>query len=68
MCLIITIIMFGLAIQNFIDSNWLTGMLELSVSFGFIFLLLRNIEQVRCEKTGKCNHFILKLFKKDTEK
>jgi len=73
MCLIVTLIMFVLSIQNLMQSHWLIGIVQLLISFGFLFLLLRNIRQAQCDRTGNCNscvlpEFITKLFKKKIEK
>ena len=54
MCLIVTIIMFGLAIQNFIQQQWLAGSTQLIIALGFLALLIRNIISVRNQKRG-CN-------------
>jgi len=69
MCLIVTIIMFVLSIQNLYQAHWLIGGLQFFISFGFLFLLIRNIRQTQCDRTGNCNScvfptFITKLFKK----
>ena len=52
MCLIVTIIMFGLAIQNFIQQQWLAGSTQLIIALGFLALLIRNIISVRNQKKG----------------
>ena len=69
MCLIVTIIMFVLSIQNLYQAHFLIGTVQLIISFGFLFLLLRNIRQTQCDRTGNCNScvlpdFISKLFTK----
>ena len=53
------------------QSHWLVGAVQLLISFGF--LLLRNIRQAQCDRTGNCNScvlpdFITKLFKKKEDK
>ena len=73
MCLIITLIMFVLSIQNIYQSHWLIGLLQLLISFVFLFLLIRNIRQTQCDRTGNCDScalptFITKLFKTKEEK
>jgi len=73
MCLIVTIIMFVLSIQNLYQAHWLIGVVQLIISFGFLFLLLRNIRQAQCDRTGNCNScvlpdFITKLFTKKEKK
>jgi len=72
MCLIVTIIMFVLSIQNLYQAHWLVGSVQLLISFGFLFLLIRNIRQAQCDRTGNCNScvlpdFITKLFKSKEE-
>ena len=69
MCLIVTIIMFVLSIQNLMQAHWIVGGVQLLISFGFLFLLIRNIKQAQCDRTGNCDScvlpaFITKLFKK----
>ncbi len=70
MCLIITIIMLVLSIQNLIEQQWLTGIVQLIIALGFLVLLLRNIRKARCDKNGGCadgcllTDWITKLFKK----
>ena len=53
MCLIVTIIMFVLSVQNLLNSHFLIGGVQLFISFGFLFLLLRNIRQAQCDREGK---------------
>jgi len=55
MCLIITIIMFGFAIQNLLAENWLTGATQLIIALGFLALLINNIQKTRCERNGTCH-------------
>ena len=70
MCLIVTIIMLVLSIQNLIQHQWLTGMVQLIIALGFLLLLIRNIRKARCDKNGGCEDGCLitdwfsKLFKK----
>ena len=70
MCLIITIILFGLALQNLIMENWLTGLSQLIISLGFLLLLINNIRRTQCERNGSCyngcrvTNWISSLFKK----
>jgi len=52
MCLIVTIIMFGLAIQSFMQYQWLAGGTQLVIALGFLALLMRNIITVRNQKKG----------------
>lgn len=54
MCVVITIIMLGLAIQNLLASNWLTGGVQLLIALGFLLLLINNIRRVRAERAGQC--------------
>jgi len=70
MCVVITIIMFGFAIQNLLVENWLTGVTQLIISLGFLLLLINNIRKTRCERNGTCyngcsvTNWISDLFKK----
>jgi len=52
MCLIITIVMLVLAIQNLIIENWSTGLVQLVIALGFLLLLINNIRHTRCRKKG----------------
>jgi len=54
MCVIITIIMLGFAIQNMMIENWLTGLTQLIIALGFLLLLINNIHKTRCERNGTC--------------
>ena len=54
MCLIVTIIMLVLSIQNLISQQWLTGIVQLIIALGFLLLLIRNIRKARCDKNGGC--------------
>lgn len=56
MCLIITIIMLVLSIQNLMQHQWLTGTVQLVIALGFLVLLLRNIRKARCDKNGGCDN------------
>lgn len=53
MCLIITMILFVMSITNLFQEQWLIGGIQLLISFGFLWLLLRNIKQSRCHSEGK---------------
>ena len=69
MCLIITIIMLVLSIQNLMQHQWLTGTVQLVIALGFLVLLLRNIQKARCDKNGNCGNcmitdWIAKIFPK----
>ena len=70
MCLIVTIIMLVLAIQNLMQAQWLTGIVQLIIALGFLVLLIRNIRKARCDKNSGCTDgclltdWISKLFKK----
>jgi len=70
MCLIVTIIMLVLSIQNLLQYQWLTGIVQLIIALGFLVLLIRNIRIARCNKNGGCENgclmtdWITKLFKK----
>ena len=52
MCLIVTLVMLGLAIQSFIQHQWMAGVVQLIIALGFIVLLIRNILAVRDQKQG----------------
>ncbi|HEY9128628.1 MAG TPA: hypothetical protein VIN02_02210 [Sulfurovum sp.] len=52
MCLIITLVMLGVAIQSFIQHQWMSGVLQLIIALGFLWLLIRNIIAVRNQKQG----------------
>jgi len=74
MCLIVTILLFGFAIQSLMQEQWLIGIFQLLVSFGFLALLIRNIMAVRNQKQG-CNtagcsgtEWFTNLFKRKKEK
>lgn len=70
MCLIVTIIMFVLAIQNLMLGHWLVGGVQCMIALGFLILLLRNIQKVRCDRKGSCDNtcmltsWIAKIFPK----
>ena len=69
MCLIVTVIMLFLAIQNLISAHWLIGSVQLLIALGFLVLLVRNIRITHCERKGNCDNFCMlpewltKLFK-----
>lgn len=54
MCLIVTLVMLGLAIQSFIQHQWIAGVVQLIIALGFLTLIIRNIILVRNQKQG-CN-------------
>ncbi len=62
MCLIITIVMFILSIQNLIHQQWSIGVLQFVIALGFAFMLWRNIKQVRCSRKGNCNNCSLPIW------
>ena len=69
MCLILTIVMFVLAVQNLMDHYWMMGSLQLMLAFVFLFLLWTNIQRARCDRNGNCSGCVLpdwitKLFQK----
>lgn len=70
MCLIITLVMLALAIQNLLSQEWLAGGIQLLIALGFILLLLRNIRLTQCERDSNCDNFCIlpewltKLFRK----
>ncbi len=52
MCLIVTIVMLGLAIQSIIQEQYLAGATQLIIALGFLALLIRSILAVRQQKQG----------------
>lgn len=70
MCLIITLVMLVLSIQNLMIENWLTGSVQLIIALAFLLLLVNNIQRTRCERNGTCyngcsvTNWITNLFKK----
>jgi len=70
MCLIVTLVMFVLSIQSFMQHQWLAGIFQLIISLGFLALLVRNViavknKQQNCD-TGLCTgtNWISKLWKR----
>ena len=55
MCLIVTIIMLALSIQNLMEGYYNIGILQLMIALGFAFMLWRNIQKVRCDRNGNCS-------------
>ena len=74
MCLIVTLVMFVLAIQSFIQHQWLAGTMQLIISLGFLTLLVRNIIAAKNQRqgcdTGVCTGtgWISNLLKKKEDK
>ena len=70
MCLIVTIIMLVLSIQNLMQHQWLIGIVQFIIALGFLILLIRNIRKARCDKNGGCvdgcfiTDWLTNLFKK----
>jgi len=70
MCVIITIVMLILAIENLLSKNYLTGIVQITISIGFLLLLINNIRRTRCERNGTCyngcyiTNWIKSLFRK----
>jgi len=65
--------MFVFAIQNLMQHYWMMGSLQLVLALFFAFLLWRNIQQARCDRSGNCNgcmlpDWITKYFRKNNEK
>jgi hypothetical protein len=54
MCVVITIIMLGLAISNLMAQNWLTGAVQIAIALGFLLLLINNIRRTKAERAGQC--------------
>lgn len=52
MCLIVTLVMFVLSIQSFMQHQWMAGAVQLIIALGFFALLMRNIIAVRNQKQG----------------
>ena len=52
MCLIVTLVMFVLAVQSFMQHQWLAGTLQLIISLGFLALLIPNIIAVKNQQQG----------------
>jgi len=52
MCLIVTLVMLVLAVQSFMQHQWIAGSVQLIIALGFICLLIRNILAVRDQKQG----------------
>ena len=73
MCLIVILVMLGLAIQSFIQHQWTAGVIQLTIALGFMLLLIRNILAVReqkhgCSTTGcSITNWFSNLFKKRGE-
>jgi len=44
--------MFGVAIQSFIQHQWMAGVIQLTIAAGFLILLIRNIFTARNQKQG----------------
>ncbi len=74
MCLIVTLVMFILAIQNFMQQEYKAGTIQFIIALGFLALLIRNIMAVRHQKQGcstsgcKMTDWFTHLFKKKEEK
>jgi hypothetical protein len=70
MCLIVTIIMFVLAIQNLIQTHWIIGGVQFIIAFVFFILLVQNIQKARCDRERSCDNtcmlstWIAKIFPK----
>jgi hypothetical protein len=59
MCLIVTIVMLGLAIQSYMHGDMLTGSLQLFATLAFAFMLIRNIRLTHCDKNAGCNNICM---------
>jgi len=46
--------MLALSIQNLMEGYYNIGILQLVVALGFAFMLWRNIQMTRCERSGNC--------------
>ena len=70
MCLIIALVMLAVAIQSFIQHEWIAGGIQLIMAAGFMLLLIRNILDVPNQKQGcaatgcKITDWFTSLFKK----
>ena len=73
MCLIVTIIMLVLSIQNLMQHQWLVGIVQLIKALGFLQMRIRNIQKARCDRNGGCDNgymittWIGKLFNKKVD-
>jgi len=73
MCLIITILFLIMGIQNLIEGYYNMAALQLLIALGFAFMLWRNIQLTRCERTGECSgctlpNWLTKWFRKRDER
>ncbi len=73
MCLILTIVMFVLGIQNLMQGYIMMASLQLLLAFVFLFLLWSNIQKARCDRNGNCSgcmlpDWITRFFQKKKEK
>lgn len=59
MCLILTLVMLILSIQNLFAQAWLTGGIQLIIALGFSLFLLRNIRLTHCRKNGNFDDFCI---------
>ena len=56
MCLIVTVIMIVLSIQNLMNAHWFVGGVQLIIALGFLVFLLRNIQRARCDRDESCSY------------
>lgn len=56
MCLMATIIMFVLDIQNLMQAHWIVGGVQFIIAFAFFILLLKHIQKTRCNREVSCNN------------
>jgi hypothetical protein len=47
--------MLVLSIQNLMGGYYNIGILQLVIALGFAFMLWRNIQITRCERSGNCS-------------
>jgi hypothetical protein len=55
MCLIVSIVMLIMALQNLYYQQWSIGVLQFVIALGFGFMLWRNIRLTQCERSGNCD-------------
>ena len=73
MCLIVTIVMFVLAVQNLMQGYVMMGALTTALGFCISLFTLEKLQAARCDRNGNCNSCMLpdwvtNIFKKKEEK
>lgn len=59
MCLILTVVMLVLSIQNLYAQQWLAGGIQLFIALFFLVLLVRNIRITQCRRDENCTDFCI---------